>query len=66
MPRKYISLGATAERHDTSIRAVYDKIKNDPTFPRPYKLSGGCTRLDLAELEAWEAARRAGDAACAR
>lgn len=30
-------------------------VREDPTFPRPVKLSPGCTRWKLSEIEAWEA-----------
>jgi prophage regulatory protein len=29
-------------------------VRDDPTFPRPVKLSPGCTRWKLSEIEAWE------------
>lgn len=32
-------------------------VREDPTFPRPVKLSPGCTRWKLSEIEAWEAAK---------
>ena len=32
-------------------------LKHDPTFPKPVKLTPGCTRWKLAEIEAWEAKR---------
>lgn len=31
----------------------------DPTFPKPIKLSPGCTRWKLSEIEVWEAAKNA-------
>lgn len=30
-------------------------VREDPAFPRPVKLSPGCTRWKLSEIEAWEA-----------
>lgn len=30
-------------------------VCEDPSFPRPVKLSPGCTRWKLSEIEAWEA-----------
>ena len=32
-------------------------LKSDPTFPKPVKLSPGCTRWKLSEIEAWEASK---------
>ena len=32
-------------------------LKDDPTFPRPIKLTPGCTRWRLSEIEVWEAQR---------
>ena len=29
-------------------------LKGDPTFPRAVKLTPGCTRWKLSEIEAWE------------
>lgn len=31
--------------------------KTDPTFPKPVRLSPGCTRWKLSDLEAWEKTR---------
>lgn len=31
--------------------------KNDPNFPQPIKLTPGCSRWKLSEIEAWEAAK---------
>jgi prophage regulatory protein len=32
-------------------------LKKDSSFPKPVKLSPGCTRWRLSELEAWETAQ---------
>ena len=32
-------------------------LKNDPTFPKPIRLTPGCVRWKLSDLEAWEAAQ---------
>lgn len=37
---------------------VWDWAKKNPGFPKPFKLSAGCTRWDLAEVEAWKQSRR--------
>ena len=31
--------------------------RDDPTFPKPVKLSPGCARWRLSDIEAWEAAK---------
>jgi prophage regulatory protein len=36
---------------------VWTWVKVDPSFPRPVRLSAGCTRFRLDELEAWAKAR---------
>lgn len=33
-------------------------VREDPTFPKPVKLSPGCTRWRLSEIIAWEASKR--------
>jgi prophage regulatory protein len=32
-------------------------VREDPSFPRPVKLSAGCTRWRLADIEAWETSK---------
>ncbi|MHA7865878.1 MAG: helix-turn-helix transcriptional regulator [Salipiger thiooxidans] len=55
----YLSDKQIAERYAVSRKTVWDWAKTDPAFPNPMKLSPGCTRWKLDELEAWENARRA-------
>lgn len=38
---------------------VWRWAANDPTFPKPIKLSPGCTRWKLSDLEAWECSKTA-------
>lgn len=59
---KYLSDKRIAERYGVHRATPWDWLKSDPTFPKPIKLSPGCTRWKLAEIEAWEAAK-AGEAA---
>ncbi|GGB31145.1 helix-turn-helix transcriptional regulator [Allosediminivita pacifica] len=50
---------------DVQIAAVYSVhrmtvwrwLKSDPTFPKPFRLSGRCTRWKKSEIEAWEASK---------
>jgi len=37
-------------------------VREDATFPRPVKLSPGCTRWKLSEIEAWETLKEEGKA----
>lgn len=50
---------------DKQIAALYNVHPKTPwrwaregTFPKPVKLTSGCTRWRVADLEAWEAARQ--------
>jgi prophage regulatory protein len=60
--RIYVSDVQLAQRFGTSRQTVWGWARIDPAFPKPVKLSPGCTRWRLAEVEAWEAAK-AGEAA---
>ena len=53
----FISDRQLSYRYDVSRPTIWAWVKSDPTFPRPVKLSPGCTRWSLSEIEAWEAAR---------
>ncbi len=57
MPTTYLTdrqLGARYAVHHLTPRRW---VKDDPTFPRPVKLTPGCTRWKLSDIEAWEAAK---------
>jgi prophage regulatory protein len=47
-----------AERYAVHRMTIWRWTNNDPTFPKPVRLSG-CTRWRLADLERWEAAKAA-------
>ena len=56
-PETYVTdrqLGARWQVHHLTPRRW---LKDDPTFPRPIKLTPGCTRWRLSEIEVWEAQR---------
>lgn len=53
----YLSDRQTGERYGVTRATPWRWLKADPTFPKPFKLSPGCVRWRLADLEAWEAAR---------
>lgn len=50
---KYISVKQVAERYHTSPATVWRWVRENK-FPPPVKLSPGCTRWRLADVEAWE------------
>jgi predicted DNA-binding transcriptional regulator AlpA len=57
MPETYLSdrdLGARWGVHHLTPRRWE---KTDPTFPRSIKLTPGCCRWKLSEIEAWETAK---------
>lgn len=58
MNAAYVSDRQIAGRYDISRPTVWAWLKTDPTFPKPVKLSPGCTRWKIADLEDWEAKRR--------
>lgn len=55
----YVSDSQLAGRFGTSRQTIWTWLRNDPAFPKPVKLSPGCTRWKLAEIEAWEAGEAA-------
>jgi len=54
---RYISDVQFAERHGVHRVTIWRRAKNEVDFPKPLKLSAGCTRWRLADIEAWEAAK---------
>ncbi len=55
MPEIYLSDRQIGERFGVHHLTARRWVREDPTFPRPVKLSLGCTRWRLSEIEAWEA-----------
>ena len=55
----FISDRQVAERYGVSRPTIWAWLKTDDSFPKPVKLSAGCTRWKLDELLEWENARRA-------
>lgn len=51
----YLTDRQVAERYKTGRATPWRWIKSG--FPKPIKLSPGCTRWKLSDLEAWEQAR---------
>jgi prophage regulatory protein len=57
----YIPDTAVAERYDVARQSIWRWTKTDPSFPKPIKLSPGCARWRLEDLENWEQAKLVGD-----
>ncbi|OWJ74618.1 helix-turn-helix transcriptional regulator [Haematobacter genomosp. 1] len=55
----YVSDQHLAGRYSVSRPTIWAWLKKDPSFPKPVKLSPGCTRWRLDEIEAWEQSRAA-------
>jgi prophage regulatory protein len=60
MPSVYITDRDIAARYRTHRTWAWRKLKTDPSFPKPIKLTQGCTRWKLDAIEAWEAAQTRG------
>jgi len=59
MPEVYLSDRQLGTRYSVHHLTPRRWLNEDPTFPKPVKLSPGCTRWKLSEIEAWEAAKAA-------
>lgn len=59
MGETYLRDQQVAERLGVARITVWRWAKDKAEFPKPIKLSSGCTRWKLSELEAWEAIRAA-------
>lgn len=53
----FLSDDQIAKRYGVTRQTVWRWSANDPNFPKPIKLSPGCTRWKLSGLEAWESGR---------
>jgi len=56
----YLADTAVGQRYDVC-RATPWRWAKEGKFPQPVRLSPGCTRWLLADLEEWEKAQRDGD-----
>lgn len=54
----YLADKDLANRLAISRQTIWRLVKADPKFPKPVKLSAGCTRWRLSEVEAWAAQKR--------
>ena len=59
-PSKYIADSALAARYSVSRNTIW-RWSERGELPKPVKLSPGCTRWNLAEVEAWEQSRKQSD-----
>ena len=59
MPATYISDRDLAARYGVHHLTPRRWLKTDPIFPKPLRLTPGCTRWRLSDIEAWEAAKGA-------
>lgn len=57
MPASYISDRHLAARYGVHHLTPRRWLKTDPTFPKPFRLTPGCTRWRLSDIETWEAAK---------
>jgi prophage regulatory protein len=57
--RKFLTDKLTASRYGISRPTLWRWVGNG-NFPAPIKLSAGCTRWLLSDLEAWEADKKRG------
>lgn len=55
MERIYLTDTQIAGRYGNHRSWSWRMLKADPNFPKPVKLSPGCTRWRLSDVEEWEA-----------
>lgn len=55
----YLSNRQLGERYHVHHLTPLRWIKSDGTFPKPVRLTRGCTRWKLSEIEAWERVKAA-------
>ncbi|TLP55310.1 AlpA family phage regulatory protein [Parasedimentitalea maritima] len=53
----YLTDRQIGERYNVHHLTPRRWLKTDPTFPRPIRLTPGCTRWKLSDIEAWETAK---------
>lgn len=57
MQETFLSDNDLAKRYGVSRQTVWRWHRDQPDFPRVVKLTPGCARWRLSEIEAWEKAR---------
>lgn len=58
MTEKYASDKDISDRFGVSRQTIWRLVKSDRTFPKPIRLTAGCTRWALSEVVAWENSKR--------
>ena len=58
MAETYLSDQDLASRYGVHRVTPWNWARKDSGFPKPVKLTPGCTRWKLSEIEAWEASQR--------
>jgi prophage regulatory protein len=58
-PNQYVADVALAARYSVSRNTIW-RWTEKGELPQPLKLSPGCTRWRLSDVEAWEASRNKG------
>ena len=53
-PEYWLSDSQIAKRYGVARQTVWRWAATDPNFPKPIKLSPGCTRWRISLIEAWE------------
>jgi predicted DNA-binding transcriptional regulator AlpA len=56
--KEYIRAKKLAPQLDVSIPTVWRWSRENPDFPKPYRLSGRVTAWKISEIEAWAEAKR--------
>jgi prophage regulatory protein len=56
----YVSPKQAAAKFDISLATLWRWVKFNPEFPKPIRLSPGCTRFPDADLDAYAQSRSAG------
>jgi predicted DNA-binding transcriptional regulator AlpA len=57
MANVYLSDRQLAARYNVHHLTPRRWMRDDPSFPRPVRLSPGCSRWRLSDIEAWEASK---------
>lgn len=57
MPDSFISDAQLAARYGVSRNTVWRWTREQADFPKPVKLTPGCTRWRMSDVERWETSR---------